>query len=951
MKASTMSFSDGGADLGSIISYDRDCIESFIEHRKHQVTLKKLLEKEQKRQLKAHGKDQHLPRAFFDATGAEKKDAVSGGDTLPSYKISTRSIASQIVKDLSFKRPLRIWKVSHCVEQSASPADPPASYPGDLKWPIRAFLDRSPPTLCVDAAELPAELSQNTPFQNATRTQDNEPEAALDDTCQTVKKVRLLGFKAKSDVSPPSRSMRCAKCQILIRPDQFYYHCPGCEHPDRVLCSLCGQAGCGCSHTTSAEVRSEARIELPDGKGLAARTGERSHCKAQDGSVTAGEVNLAETLQEDISCQAEALVEDQVPFHNTTGQRQSRERFSGIEGKLNADGDHVGETELGQYDRVITSGETELTLLDEETAVRERQSLLKEQQQLFVLLPQSVMAKRTEEASAGVGARFQDIATDDHVKRYGTKRKAGGDGSSISPSNPTMLDKPSLSKRSPNRRRDSNDEEEEETAGTPKKVKPTLNSLRTPERLFACPYSKFDRSRYSEHNRHEKNYRGCSSGYWPDISRLKQHLYRVHWRGIHCVRCYAKFENNDLLQAHMRSEPCGLADCPYPEKFDDVQYNEIKTKRPGMTPEEVWHTIYRVLFPGQAKPDSPYADDVATTTSLSTPSPHALECQRITDALGDVFKSRLDQNLASPSHAWLRAPQAREFIHQQLRASVAEVFERLTPASGSAITDSSVEVSPHSSVAANSARTASYSLTPVSSVSASPLYEHSRRGARPNPQLPYFDHRQSFSRALSPRTYLHGTAVQQAPTTEPMQLSANQIYPDVGSGSAEVAFFPPSDVDQENDPYDDECSSLRHGDDLGLAMPTSFQTGSNTNLPSRFVEVGPWRGPTMQPPVLGQGYIPAYHSRVPEPRDAAGSTSASQLKTNHPIPPPINSGYGSVGQSSVRSAPCTGPPASKTTDTRPGRADMKGTERPGGEEPGPVPGADINFDDWLAPFP
>ncbi|KAL2419584.1 hypothetical protein ABEF95_002844 [Exophiala dermatitidis] len=941
MKASTMSFSDGGANLGSLISYDRDCIESFDDHRKHQETLRKLLKKEQKRQLRTQRKDEHLPRTFFDTKGAEKKDSAIGGDTLPSYKISTRSIASQIVKDLSFKRPLRIWKLSHCVEQSASPADPPALYDGDLKWTIRAFLDRSPPTPCVDAAELPAEPSQKTPFQNATRTKDNEPGTALDDTCQTDKEVRILGPKAKSDVSPPPRSMSCAKCQILIRPDHFYYHCPGCEHPDRGLCSLCGQAGCGCSSTTTAEVRSEAQIEGPLEKGQAARTGERSHCKARDGSVTAGEVNVAKTFEDDISCQAEALV----AFHNTTGQRQSRERSSGIGGSMNADGDHVEETELRQYDRVITARETELALQDDETAGKERQSLLKEQQQLFIFQSQSAMANRTGEASAGVGAQFQDIATDDHVKNYGTKRKAGGDESSISPSNPTGLDRPSLSKRSPNRRRGSSDEEEEDTAGTPKKVKPTLDSLRTPERLFACPYSKFDRSRYSEHNRHEKNYRGCSSGYWPDISRLKQHLYRVHWRGIHCVRCYAKFENNDLLQAHMRSEPCGPADCPYPEKFDDAQYNEIKRKRPGMTPEEVWHTIYRVLFPGHAKPDSPYADDVATSTSLSTPSPHALECQRITDALGDVFEARLDQNLSSPGHAWLRVPQTREFIRQQLRASVAEVFEMLIPASGSAITDSSVDVSPHSSVAAHSVRTAAYSLTPVSSVSASPLYEHSRRAARSNPQLPYFDHRQSFSRALSFRTNLHATAAQEAPTTEPIQLSANQIYPEVGSQSTDVAFLPASDVDHENDQYQDECKSLRHEDALGLAMPTDYQMRYDTSLPPTVDEACPWRGPTMQPAVLRQGYTRVNHSSVFDPPDAAGATSTAQLKTHHTINPPADSGYGSVGRSSVRSAPDTGPAASKAA------ADMKGTERPGGEQSDPVAETDINFDDWLAPFP
>jgi hypothetical protein len=46
------------------------------------------------------------------------------------------------------------------------------------------------------------------------------------------------------------------------------------------------------------------------------------------------------------------------------------------------------------------------------------------------------------------------------------------------------------------------------------------SSPRSP-RLLACPFHKMDPMRYSGHNELEKEYRKCSSGYWPDIPRLK----------------------------------------------------------------------------------------------------------------------------------------------------------------------------------------------------------------------------------------------------------------------------------------------------------------------------------------------------------------------------------------------------------------------------------------------
>ena len=47
------------------------------------------------------------------------------------------------------------------------------------------------------------------------------------------------------------------------------------------------------------------------------------------------------------------------------------------------------------------------------------------------------------------------------------------------------------------------------------------NSPTAPPRPLACPFHKKDPQRYSGLNDREKEYRNCSSGYWPDISRLK----------------------------------------------------------------------------------------------------------------------------------------------------------------------------------------------------------------------------------------------------------------------------------------------------------------------------------------------------------------------------------------------------------------------------------------------
>ena len=145
------------------------------------------------------------------------------------------------------------------------------------------------------------------------------------------------------------------------------------------------------------------------------------------------------------------------------------------------------------------------------------------------------------------------------------------------------------------------------------------NSDVVPEKLFACPYFKLDPSRYSRRNIAEKKYRGCSSCYLMDISRLKQHLYRVHGRPDHyCGSCFQEFKTKALLDAHTRQRPsCELNECPFEEKMDSDQKIQIKRRRFGQNPSEAWYDIWRILFPNSDAPESPFSEIASSITVQS----------------------------------------------------------------------------------------------------------------------------------------------------------------------------------------------------------------------------------------------------------------------------------------------------------------------------------------------
>ncbi|KAF7870219.1 uncharacterized protein EAF02_009409 [Botrytis sinoallii] len=117
---------------------------------------------------------------------------------------------------------------------------------------------------------------------------------------------------------------------------------------------------------------------------------------------------------------------------------------------------------------------------------------------------------------------------------------------------------------------------------------------------LACPYFKHDPGRYGAS-------RACRGppGY-PDINRLKQHLYKVHSLKI-CRRCHLIFndkielQNEIELQKHYDSLICAaMFQRDYADGFDESQRDKLKRrteKRNHPDKAQYWAAVYRILFP------------------------------------------------------------------------------------------------------------------------------------------------------------------------------------------------------------------------------------------------------------------------------------------------------------------------------------------------------------------
>ncbi|KAK4223210.1 hypothetical protein QBC38DRAFT_54794 [Podospora fimiseda] len=141
---------------------------------------------------------------------------------------------------------------------------------------------------------------------------------------------------------------------------------------------------------------------------------------------------------------------------------------------------------------------------------------------------------------------------------------------------------------------------------------------------FACPFRKHDPHKYNIHD-HEV----CTIRSWSAISRLKEHLYRRHYK-THCQRCKQTFSDaRELAEHEMTIQGCEVVEGNVPSDITSYQEKQLKSRKHNArrkTDEEKWREIYELLFPNEPVP-SPYPESTGDLCLPSTEAQSSLDFQ------------------------------------------------------------------------------------------------------------------------------------------------------------------------------------------------------------------------------------------------------------------------------------------------------------------------------------
>ena len=171
-----------------------------------------------------------------------------------------------------------------------------------------------------------------------------------------------------------------------------------------------------------------------------------------------------------------------------------------------------------------------------------------------------------------------------------------------------------------------------------------LTTQRTSIQFFACPYSKYDRDRYSLSNPEEVIYRKCGSACLEGTARLKEHIFRSHTRpDVYCVRCNATFASHSELKTHIKSNHCNDEVCPWREKLSSEYITALKTRHVGELPASFWYRVFHTLFPQYSTPSSPYVDE---STSLLLQDFLIFRGKMYASTLSQIMQERFGQHIS-----------------------------------------------------------------------------------------------------------------------------------------------------------------------------------------------------------------------------------------------------------------------------------------------------------------
>ncbi|EHA53828.1 hypothetical protein MGG_04644 [Pyricularia oryzae 70-15] len=210
---------------------------------------------------------------------------------------------------------------------------------------------------------------------------------------------------------------------------------------------------------------------------------------------------------------------------------------------------------------------------------------------------------------------------------------------------PTRIGRPKLAREGEIDDISDKDEDEDKREEKAFKQPSQESSQKHKELKFACHY----------HKRYQLPCSGPPG--WPNIQRLKAHLYRSHRISHSCDRCCQSFTSADDLHAHMVArEPCRFRTRDHCEGFTQATKERLEPvgRHQGSTGEtdqaSQWWEIYGILFPDVPRENypSPYYeedDDYQTADAGTLPivsSSH--ECAHILQLASDDSDNEHDIN-------------------------------------------------------------------------------------------------------------------------------------------------------------------------------------------------------------------------------------------------------------------------------------------------------------------
>ncbi|CAG8979745.1 hypothetical protein HYALB_00013489 [Hymenoscyphus albidus] len=156
-----------------------------------------------------------------------------------------------------------------------------------------------------------------------------------------------------------------------------------------------------------------------------------------------------------------------------------------------------------------------------------------------------------------------------------------------------------------------------EKGKAPKQPKIDMGAENGQVRL-ACPYRKHNSVKYSIHGS-----RVCAMNYWLSVSRIKEHLYRVHRAPIQCRRCGATFKTESEHDSHITAlTACSLTSFPPSDGITGDVERKLRSRKQSPTSKSEakrWENIYRILFPNDEDVPEPYFEPIQEET-LRTPN-------------------------------------------------------------------------------------------------------------------------------------------------------------------------------------------------------------------------------------------------------------------------------------------------------------------------------------------